>query len=505
MFYWITLIPERGEGGLLGLRISRQFPSNQDDHVFVITAIAPGGAAAASDELQVGDHVVKIDGNCLDDLSVEDIRSLLRGPHRAQITFTTVPAKLSQKSQSEASRENASRASGGVDVGDSLVPSAASARVASKSPLTPKAHRFKAPMPPQSVQNEEKSAQCTNTRPQSFGSQGCAVAPFVSASPVQASTDHELSCQAFLGPEGIESEFESAPRSEIYVLAGKDHGLLDKDVGRLESARSNGETSEFPSETAQNHPASAKLVPSSPTVILALCTNEKEAGEEGSTRRAVFNIKLAGDLARATGIYSRFFSINPLHFGSKPTDDSARVRIDITVDEGGAHDPKAVVEQLLSQFEDPNSILSKGEVTSKVTGVFDCKGPNDLERECQAAETPILESAIHEFARSPCEIATTHQGMENSFSDHECRPDNPKSHEIVGTIGTLQSTLAAREAEYAQEKQREGHKFEEALAVLEQRMETKYTQLIWRQMQAHEKVVQDLLSRIRDSDNSLST
>ena len=437
--------------------------------MFVVTVIVPGAAAAQSNELQIGDHVLKIDGICLDRLSVEEIRALLHGPPKAQITITTMPAKRMQNSKD-------------------------SAQVNLTSFLTPKTNPYRAPLPSQYVDLVQSVGSIAEA--QSNGDRYGAT-PSLSGFSEQVGTDQTICSLEGRGSVGLakhplqerEGETETAQQTE-----------------QTETARK-GECAEL-SEDSRTLPSVSDAV----AVVFDLFTNMKEAGEEGSTRRAVFNIKLAGDLSKATGIYSRFFSITSLRFETQHAEERLLVQVEIAAAGAcGAHEPKAVAEDLLMQAQDQNSLLRGGVITQKLAGAFESVGSGNPERrtEEEVIETSVSESVDEELARRQSRCGTVlscnDDGMAMSCSAGKAtQPTIPDSlDEMMSRIGFLESELAAKEAEFEREKQRDEHKFETALAMLEQRMETKYTQLIWKQVEVHEQVVQDLLSRIRDSDTSL--
>jgi len=88
-------------------------------------------------------------------------------------------------------------------------------------------------------------------------------------------------------------------------------------------------------------------------------------GQEGSTRRAVFKIKLIGDLAKASRIPTSFFRLQ-----SVSADCCVVVQVDVLANpKMNGHGAPAVVAELKKQAKDPASILRSGSFTAKLLQV----------------------------------------------------------------------------------------------------------------------------------------
>ena len=230
-----------------------------------------------------------------------------------------------------------------------------------------------------------------------------------------------------------------------------------------------------------------KFHPETASTILTLDMNIAAVGKEGSAKREVFNIKLAEDLAKASGIKESSFMITRVTAGGVVVD----IDIQKNLDEGG-HDPFAISRELERQAMDPKSVLRSGALTGKLAslqlhsqlpaGSAECSNPltfsnSDLSYSSAEAVTGIL----HASSRAgPTDLTP------------QTAPD-----EVKETVTMLQLKLAAKEAELSNEIMQGQYAVEEALSALQQRLEAKYAHLFWRQMQAHEQAVKSLLARLR--------
>ena len=85
---------ERSSDGSIGVRISRRSaPNSPHGAAFFVTILVPGGPAEMSNQLLVGDEVIKINGSRVTSLSMEEVRWLLSGAPQTKITLTTFSAE----------------------------------------------------------------------------------------------------------------------------------------------------------------------------------------------------------------------------------------------------------------------------------------------------------------------------------------------------------------------------------------------------------------------------
>jgi hypothetical protein len=271
-------------------------------------------------------------------------------------------------------------------------------------------------------------------------------------------------------------------------------------------------------ETAQSDAALAAATAHAVVSMTLKLGASSAVGEEGSARRAVFKINLVADLARAAGIKKSFFEVKRVSAGSIVVD------VDIlSTPQGCSHTPLVVAADLEKQARDPSSILLAGALTAKLVSV-------DVPSLAQGKyELPQTSSPQYLGEESP-----SHRGVHLhkcvALRQGEPKTDDPQSlftaskQMVVGTRNLLADledrtvatapqlvVVAGKGADLERDKAQgqtgggggggggggDFFTIEEALEALQQRLETKFTQLIWRQMQAHEQVVQDLLALIR--------
>ena len=246
-------------------------------------------------------------------------------------------------------------------------------------------------------------------------------------------------------------------------------------------------------EEVMTHPESEKLHPET-RMILTLDTSMAAVGEEGSTKRAVFNIKLTGDLAKASGIKESFFKITSV------AADSVGVVVDVKTDELGGHDPFAMSRELARQARDPDSVLRSGALTGKLTSL---RLPSALPTESAAGRHATTSSNADRRNES---LSGNKNGdcnpHESSTAGSKGESSKTAPDELQSKVTMLELKLAAKESELSRERTQGQFAVEEALSALQQRLEAKYTQLIWRQMQAHEEAVQSLLARLNLLDGN---
>jgi hypothetical protein len=235
------------------------------------------------------------------------------------------------------------------------------------------------------------------------------------------------------------------------------------------------------------NPKKEKLHPETASIILTLDMNIAAVGKEGSAKRAVFMQKLTEYLAKASGIKESFFKITRVSAGS------AVVKIDIqsSPDEGG-HDPFTISRDLERQARDSKSVLRSGALTGKLACL---QLHSELPAGFAEGSNPLTFSNA-DLSYSSAEAVT---GILHASSRAGSTDTSPQTapDEMQAKVTMLELKLAAKEAELSKEITQGQYAVEEALSALQQRLEARYTQLIWRQMQAHEQAVKSLLARLR--------
>jgi hypothetical protein len=238
------------------------------------------------------------------------------------------------------------------------------------------------------------------------------------------------------------------------------------------------------------NPKKEKLHPETASIILTLDMNIAAVGKEGSAKRAVFMQKLTEYLAKASGIKESFFKITRVSAGS------AVVKIDIqsSPDEGG-HDPFTISRDLERQARDSKSVLRSGALTGKLACL---QLHSELPAGFAEGSNPLTFSNA-DLSYSSAEAVT---GILHASSRAGSTDTSPQTapDEMQAKVTMLELKLAAKEAELSKEITQGQYAVEEALSALQQRLEARYTQLIWRQMQAHEQAVKSLLERLRGDD-----
>jgi hypothetical protein len=80
----VTIV--RGDNGVLGLAFSRK--SDDIPEPYTITQLMPGGAAAKSGKLLLGERIVKVDGTLVAPLLAGELKDLIRGSAGTSVTLT---------------------------------------------------------------------------------------------------------------------------------------------------------------------------------------------------------------------------------------------------------------------------------------------------------------------------------------------------------------------------------------------------------------------------------
>jgi hypothetical protein len=80
----VTIV--RGDNGVLGLAFSRK--SDDIPEPYTITQLMPGGAAARSGKLLLGERIVKVDGTLVAPLLAGELKDLIRGSAGTSVTLT---------------------------------------------------------------------------------------------------------------------------------------------------------------------------------------------------------------------------------------------------------------------------------------------------------------------------------------------------------------------------------------------------------------------------------
>jgi len=242
-------------------------------------------------------------------------------------------------------------------------------------------------------------------------------------------------------------------------------------------------------------------------------------GQEGSTRRAVFKIKLTGDLAKASRIPTSFFRLQ-----SVSADSCVVVQVDVLANpKVDGHGAPAVVAELEKQAKDPASILRSGSFTAKLLQVneYVLVGQHS-KHQVSKKEKGIAKngknpskssgSSGHTSASTPENMGLGSSLRQMSWPElpeisarpsQQCCGPGDSPDEMQGKITILQQQLTAKDDELNTAKLTLHDTVEDAVGALQHCIEANYTQLIWRQMQAHEQVVQDLLSRITEPEFAL--
>ena len=235
-----------------------------------------------------------------------------------------------------------------------------------------------------------------------------------------------------------------------------------------------------------------KFHPETASTVLTLDMNMAAVGKEGSAKRAVFNIKLAEDLAKASGIKESSFKITRVSAG--------RVVVEVDIrrnpDEGG-YDPFAISREMERQARDPKSVLRSGALTGKLASFQLSSELPAGSAEC--SNPPTFSKADLSYSSAESTTCITHASSRAGSGDVSPQAA-PDEMQVKEKVTMLELELAAKEAELSKEITQGQYAVEEALSALQQRLEAKYAQLIWRQMQAHEQAVKSLLARLREDD-----
>ena len=207
-------------------------------------------------------------------------------------------------------------------------------------------------------------------------------------------------------------------------------------------------------------------------VVLMLDLSMNSIGEDHSTRRAVFNLRLTADLAKASGVSESYFKIKSI------TPGSVVVAVEILRNPNiSSHDPSEVAKDLKRQASDSASILRSGTVTANLIGLRLLPAHSSQHGDEYCKE---IEPAPSQVDRSNTTLTLGHQCQPTaesvvcpSYPSQNRNEAQEEASHLLEKVKILELKLSAKEAELAREKTQDQYKLEEALSILQQWMETK--------------------------------